>query len=200
MLYLDPLWLNEVVGEIAGNGVRDAMVLDELPLNLPAEQLHRELTTLNTLLFSTACAEDKEAALILFAGDLFAAFGDAARDRVAQQAGGQQVDRQLARVRELIAERCAENLTLDELARQAALSRYHFVRAFRARYGMTPHAWQLDQRIVRARRLLDGGMALADAALQLGFADQAHFQRAFKERVAVTPGAYRRSRRNFLQD
>jgi AraC-like DNA-binding protein len=33
--------------------------------------------------------------------------------------------------------------------------------------------------------------SLADAALQLGFADQSHFQRAFKQRVAATPGEYR---------
>jgi AraC-like DNA-binding protein len=56
---------------------------------------------------------------------------------------------------------------------------------------MTPHAWQLDRRIERARALLEQGMSLADAALQLGFADQSHFQRAFKQRVAATPGEYR---------
>ena len=192
MLYLDPVWLGAVVGEL---GLCDAVVFNDLPHHLPAEQLHQELTALNSLLFSTVSDEDKEAALVLFAGDLFAALDGAPLARLPEQVGGQ-----LARVRELIAERCAENLTLDELAREAALSRYHFVRAFRARYGMTPHAWQIDQRIVRARSLLDDGMTLADAALQLGFADQAHFQRAFKERVAVTPGAYRRARRNFLQD
>jgi len=72
------------------------------------------------------------------------------------------------------------------------MSRYHFVRAFSRVVGMTPHAWQLDQRIVRARGLLEQGMSLADAALQLGFSDQSHFQRAFKQRVAATPGEYRR--------
>ena len=195
MLYLDPVWLGEVVGEIAESGVRGAVVLNDLPPHLPAAQLHRALTGLNSLLFSALSDEDKEVALVLFAGDVFAAFDEVTVDRSPEQGGGH-----LAQVRELISERCVESLPLDDLAREAALSRYHFVRAFRARYGMTPHAWQIDQRIVRARRLLDDGMSLVDAALQLGFADQAHFQRAFKERVAVTPGAYRRGRRNFLQD
>ena len=92
---------------------------------------------------------------------------------------------------EAIAERCSETLRLDELAALAGMSRYRLLRAFRAVYGMTPHAWQIDRRIVRARHLLDAGMSLAETALALGFADQSHFQRAFKQRVAATPGEYR---------
>ena len=100
-----------------------------------------------------------------------------------------------------IAERCAESLSLDKLAREAGMSRYHFVRAFSRAIGMTPHAWQLDLRIQQARRLLREGMPLAETALHLGFADQSHFQRAFKQRVAATPGEYcRLPERNFVQD
>ena len=83
-------------------------------------------------------------------------------------------------------------MSLNDLAREAGMSRYHFVRAFSRVVGMTPHAWQLDRRIECARGLLEQGMSLAEAALQLGFADQSHFQRAFKQRVAATPGEYRR--------
>ena len=81
------------------------------------------------------------------------------------------------------------------------MSRYHLLRAFRDRFGITPHAWQLDRRIQHARRLLDKETPLSEIALHLGFADQSHFQRAFKQRVAVNPGEYRRLRkRNFVQD
>jgi AraC-like DNA-binding protein len=73
------------------------------------------------------------------------------------------------------------------------MSRYAFIRAFRAATGMSPHAYQLNLRINAARRLLRHGRAHTSVALDLGFADQAHFQRAFKERVAMTPGAYRRA-------
>lgn len=106
-------------------------------------------------------------------------------------------DERLHDAKAMIAARYNEALTLDEMAAQASMSRYHFVRAFRRAVGMTPHAWQLDLRIQRARGLLDQGMSLVDVALQLGFADQSHFQRVFKQRVAATPGDYRR---NFLQD
>ena len=183
MLYLDPAWIGGVVGEM---GVFDAMVLNRLPPDVAPRRVHERLTQLNKCLFSSATDEDKEAALLVFVGDLFAE----GRLRRKVRTGALDSAR-LRAVQALIAERCAESLSLDKLAREAGMSRYHFVRAFSRAIGMTPHAWQLDRRIERARALLEQGMSLADAALQLGFADQSHFQRAFKQRVAATPGEYR---------
>ena len=84
------------------------------------------------------------------------------------------------------------HLSLERLAGQAGLGRYQLIRAFRAATGLTPHAYLLNARVNRGRLLLRDGLALADVAYQLGFADQSHFQRAFKQRVAATPGEYRR--------
>ena len=183
MLYLDPAWVGGVVGEM---GAFDAVVLNRLPSDIAPRRVHERLTRLNECLFSAATDEDKEAALLVFVGDLLAE----GRLRRTVRADIQDSAR-LRQVQALIAERCAESLSLDELAREAGMSRYHFVRAFSRVVGMTPHAWQLNQRIQRARGLLEQGMSLAEAALQLGFADQSHFQRAFKQRVAATPGEYR---------
>ena len=183
MLYLDPEWIGGVVGEM---GAFDAMVLNRLPSDVAPRRVHERLTQLNECLFSSATDEDKEAALLVFVGDLFA------EGRLRRKVRTGVLDSaRLRAVQALIAERCAESLSLDKLAREAGMSRYHFVRAFSRAVGMTPHAWQLDRRIERARAWLEQGMSLADAALQLGFADQSHFQRAFKQRVAATPGEYR---------
>ena len=183
MLYLDPAWIGGVVGEM---GAFDAMVLNRLPSDVAPRHVHERLTQLNECLFSSATDEDKEAALLVFVGDLFA------EGRLRRKVRTGVLDSaRLRAVQALIAERCAESLSLDKLAREAGMSRYHFVRAFSRAIGMTPHACQLDRRIERARALLEQGMSLADAALQLGFADQSHFQRAFKQRVAATPGEYR---------
>jgi len=194
MLYLDEDWIRGVVGEM---GSLDASVLTQLP-ELAPRQIHTRLTRLNACLFSAASNEDKETALLVFTGDLFGSPN--LRNKAVPKPGLER----LHGVQELIAERCTETLTLDELASVAGLSRYHFVRAFSRSFGMTPHAWQLDQRIQRARGLLDQGMSITDCALQLGFADQSHFQRAFKQRVAATPGEYRNgprnTQRNLLQD
>ena len=190
MLYLAEDWIRGVVGEM---GPFDASVLTQLPPEVAPQQIHQRLTHLNECLFSDATDEDKEAALLLFAGELFGS------PELQRASAPPPAPEKLREVQALIAARCTETLTVDELAQLAGLSRYHFVRAFCRAFGMTPHAWQIDQRIQRARVLLDQGMSIADAALQLGFADQSHFQRAFKERVAATPGEYRKGQRGERQ-
>ncbi|EOD55669.1 AraC family transcriptional regulator [Aeromonas molluscorum] len=97
----------------------------------------------------------------------------------------------LQRAAELMQDEYANALSLQQLSAMAELSPSHFVRAFNRHYGMTPHAYLLNQRIRRARILLQRGQSLADVALASGFADQAHFQRQFKRLVAATPGQYR---------
>jgi len=84
-----------------------------------------------------------------------------------------------------------QNSALEQLAELAGISRYQLIRAFRAATGMTPHAYQLNQRIIQARSSLQAGEASAALAQRLGFADQAHFQRVFKAHVGVTPGLYK---------
>ncbi|MBF4799286.1 AraC family transcriptional regulator [Aeromonas hydrophila] len=97
----------------------------------------------------------------------------------------------LQRAAELMQDDCSSPLTLAQLSTVAGLTPSHFVRSFSRHYGMTPHAYLLDQRIRHARTLLKRGEPLAEVALASGFADQAHFQRQFKRRVAATPGHYR---------
>ncbi|MBS1208825.1 MAG: AraC family transcriptional regulator [Proteobacteria bacterium] len=187
MLTLDETWLQEVVGEM---GQLDAVALTQTGAARSPQSIHAALTRLNASLFGCDENPDKEAALIHFAGEVFGPLK-------AVHAGDGLPPAKLAQLKALIMARCTEPLPLALLAHTAGLSRYHFVRAFRRAVGMTPHAWQLDARINRARILLDQGMPLTELALHLGFADQSHFQRAFKQRVAVTPRQYQR---NFLQD
>lgn len=76
------------------------------------------------------------------------------------------------------------------LSTVAGLTPSHLVRVFSRHYGMTPHAYLLNQRIRQARTLLAQGRPLVEVALATGFSDQAHFQRQFKRLVAATPGQY----------
>ncbi len=85
-----------------------------------------------------------------------------------------------------------DKVTLGAIAEASGLSPYHLIRSFKQAYGQTPHAFQLDQRINRAKQLLKRGNTIVAVAQQLGFADQSHFQRHFKKRHAVTPKAYQR--------
>jgi AraC-like DNA-binding protein len=98
---------------------------------------------------------------------------------------------QLARAAEYIAENCTRALRLDDVCQAAGLSASHLIRAFKQRYGMTPHAYLINRRIQYSRAQLRRGALIADVALDAGFADQAHLQRTFKRLVAATPGQYR---------
>ncbi len=98
---------------------------------------------------------------------------------------------ELQRAAELIMDRLDANLRLEQLCAVSGVSRYQLIRLFRKHYGLPPHAWQLDQRIRRARQLLKQPQSsLGEIAFQLGFSDQAHFQRHFRQRTALTPGQF----------
>jgi AraC-like DNA-binding protein len=102
-------------------------------------------------------------------------------------------DTGLAAVRELLDERVADEVGLDELAAVAGLSRFHLIRAFQRRYGVTPFAHLRHRRIEKARAALRSGASLAQAAAGAGFADRSHLGRSFRAVMGATPGEYRQS-------
>ncbi len=103
-----------------------------------------------------------------------------------------EANRKLERAADYINDNCAAALRLEDICGAAGLSPSYLIRAFRKRYGMTPHAYLLNRRIQLARGLLREGRAIAEVALETGFVDQAHFQRIFKQLLAATPGQYLR--------
>ncbi len=113
--------------------------------------------------------------------------------RLPRQAGGPGQDLAppaVARARAFIDRHYADPIPLPQLARQAGLSESQLTRAFRAAVGLPPHAYQLNLRLLRARRLLAAGLPIAEVAGATGFADQSHLTRLFKRMAGVTPGQY----------
>jgi AraC-like DNA-binding protein len=84
--------------------------------------------------------------------------------------------------------------SLADLAAVSGLSRFQILRAVARATGLTPHAYLMQRRVQRARRLIDGGMALAEAAAASGFADQSHMTRMFTRVFGLPPGAYAAAR------
>jgi len=98
--------------------------------------------------------------------------------------------------RDLIAARYAEELTIEEIAATARLSRYYLMRAFRHSVGLPIHAYQLQLRVERAKEMLASGRPVVEVALEVGFADQAHFTKRFRSLVGLTPAVYQRGALN----
>lgn len=98
--------------------------------------------------------------------------------------------RAIERAKLYLHDRFNESVSLDELMALTRLSRFHLVRAFALHTGIPPHAYQLKLRIERACVLLRAGVTAAEAAIQVGFADQSHFTRHFKRIRRITPGQY----------
>lgn len=113
--------------------------------------------------------------------------------------GNPQIPRVALRARDYLHAHFHQNIGLDELARVCGVDRFRLSRAFKAAFGIAPHGYLIQLRLVRARRLLALGKAPADVANDLGFADQSHLGRWFRRANGLTPGAYR-SRCTKLQD
>jgi len=115
-----------------------------------------------------------------------------ARARVSAPEVGQ-LARAVRRAREILAARLHEPPSLHELATAVGINPYRLVRTFRRLEGLPPHAFVVQLRVERAKRMLREGSPASDVAARLGFADQAHLTRQFRERVGVTPAAYART-------
>jgi AraC family transcriptional regulator len=98
----------------------------------------------------------------------------------------------LHRVLHYIDDHLMHPLSLPVLAQMASLSEYHFLRAFKAEMGLSPHQYIIDQRIQAAKRLLKKTRSdIAGVAHQCGFASHQHLAAAFKRAVGKTPSSYR---------
>ena len=84
-------------------------------------------------------------------------------------------------------------VTVDEIARRAGMSPFHFIRRFRALFGDTPHQTRIKARIERARRLLAvTDFPVVDICVEVGFTSLASFSHLFTRHVGTPPAAYRR--------
>ncbi len=84
------------------------------------------------------------------------------------------------RVRDLLHDRYAEQITAGDLAAAADCSRFAAYRAFLATFGLAPSEYQRQLRLRSARRMLEAGRPAAQVAADVGFADQAHLTRWFR--------------------
>jgi AraC-like DNA-binding protein len=86
----------------------------------------------------------------------------------------------------------AGSVDVDALARKAHISREHFCRVFKARFGQSPMAYKQERRIAAACNLLRStSLQCKEIANRLGYADMYTFSRAFKKIVGRSPRSFR---------
>lgn len=95
------------------------------------------------------------------------------------------------RARDFLDQNLDIRVSLEEVARAAALPPFRILRAFSRAMGLTPHAYQRQMRIQRAMKLLRAGEPISHVAMATGFSDQAHLTRSLRRSLGITPGAYR---------
>lgn len=85
-----------------------------------------------------------------------------------------------------------QSISLDDLAKLADLSTFHFARVFKRATGISPYQYVRDRRLERGRALLtDTDMGIAELALACGFANQSHFTAAFSRAMGISPARFR---------
>jgi AraC-like DNA-binding protein len=96
------------------------------------------------------------------------------------------------RARDYLHAHLDRDIGLEDLAQACGVDRFRLTRAFKAAFGLAPHAYLIQLRLARARRLLSQGQTPAEVAMALGFADQSHLGRWFRRAYRLTPADYRR--------
>ncbi|MFG0418383.1 AraC family ligand binding domain-containing protein [Pseudomonas sp. zjy_8] len=96
------------------------------------------------------------------------------------------------RARDFLHANLERDIGLEDLAQACGIDRFRLTRAFKAAFGIAPHAYLIQLRLARARRLLAQGQTPAEVAVALGFADQSHLGRWFRRAYQLTPADYRR--------
>ena len=97
-------------------------------------------------------------------------------------------DPKIQQVLSYINENFREELSVDELADSVFLSKYYFMRLFKAQTGTTVYAYVRQKRLMNASRLIREGVPAAKAASDSGFGDYSAFHRAFKASFGSSPG------------
>lgn len=82
-------------------------------------------------------------------------------------------------------------LTIDEIAREACLSKFHFLKLFKRRYGVSPRQYLTRLRLDHARNLLlSNKYEIAEVCLRVGFESHSSFTHLFKRVYGYPPSKF----------
>jgi AraC-like DNA-binding protein len=86
-----------------------------------------------------------------------------------------------------------EKLSLEKIAEEFFVSKYHLSHAFNIAVGTSPHRYITLKRLIHAKQMMSSGIKPTTAAANCGFNDYAGFYRAFSAEYGITPAEYMRN-------
>lgn len=92
-----------------------------------------------------------------------------------------------------IRENYSRNISLDDMAKHANLSIFHFSRQFKERFGYSPYHYLINLRIDNAKMLLKTtSCPIKEIAFKVGFNSESNFISSFSKKVGIPPDRFRR--------
>ncbi|RKP47948.1 AraC family transcriptional regulator [Cohnella endophytica] len=91
----------------------------------------------------------------------------------------------------------ASEITIDSLAKIAGLSRYHFMRLFKERYGRGVMEYRTDLRLKDAKQRMGepNSASLGEIVFQVGYKSESYFSSLFKKQTGIAPAIYQRNQK-----
>ena len=124
--------------------------------------------------------------IVLGVADALLALDPTARSASAPTSSATAIDS----ARQFLDENHDRAVASEELESLTGMDRFTLARHFRARIGTSPYRYLMMRRLDCARRCIQNGYTLADAAATNGFADQSHMTRQFKQAYGISPGRW----------
>lgn len=98
--------------------------------------------------------------------------------------------RRLHTGKEYIDANFTQSLTIEQIAKESAMSEYHFFRLFKMVFGKSPHQYIIERRLAEASAHLKERRTVSEAAIESGFSDIFTFSKAFKKHYGMPPSVY----------
>ncbi len=98
-----------------------------------------------------------------------------------------QLSGRVAQIRNYIDTHLEEDLSIEQIAEEFFVSKYHMMRQFREQTGQSVHNYLTERRLLHARALISSGMRATESCFRSGFRSYSSFTRAYGKRFGVTP-------------
>ncbi|URN93387.1 MAG: AraC family transcriptional regulator [Candidatus Pristimantibacillus lignocellulolyticus] len=99
---------------------------------------------------------------------------------------------EIEKVCNYLEENYTKTITLNHLSDLAGWSKYHLLRSFTKKKGLSPYSYLETIRVNHAKKLLEQGLKPIEVSFVTGFSDQSHLTKLFKRQIGLTPKQYMR--------